>query len=150
MFQLWILISLIPLEVQGHALPHLKARSSGKYELRGLNCGWTFNICQCILKIENPLHKQSLVETHLIRTVKFITFIIDLKNKRITILRPLVKRGAYRKIDYKTFAYLFDLCIHNVSKKNTKPFSKFSFSANSFKCATHGHLVYMTDICYIL
>ena len=72
-----------------------------------------------------------------------ITFISDLKNKRITIPRPLVKRGAYRKIDYKTFAYLLQNLISasiTYQKKNTKPCSKFSFSATSFKCATHGHL----------
>ena len=45
--------------------------SSGKYDLGELGCGYTFNICQGILKIENLLHKQDLVETLLLRTVTY-------------------------------------------------------------------------------
>ena len=55
--------------VQGHSVPHWKALRYGRYESRGLSCGSTFSICQDILKIENLLHKQGLVETQLLRTV---------------------------------------------------------------------------------
>ena len=38
---------------------------------RGFSCGSTFSNCQDILKIENILHKQGLVETQFLRTVQF-------------------------------------------------------------------------------
>ena len=48
--------------IQGHTtVPHWKAHSSGKFELRGLNCIGDLSICQGILKRANLLHKQGTV-----------------------------------------------------------------------------------------
>ena len=60
---------MIPLDEQGHTVPHLKALRYGKDVFIGLSCGNTFNIIQGILNIEDLLHKQGLVETQLLRTV---------------------------------------------------------------------------------
>ena len=60
---------LLPIKVQSHTVPHLKALRYGKEASRGLCCGSTFNIIQGILNIEDLLHKQGLVETQLLRTV---------------------------------------------------------------------------------
>ena len=43
-FLLWPVIFLIPLYVQGHRLPHLKALRYVKDETRVLSCGSTLNI----------------------------------------------------------------------------------------------------------
>ena len=51
-------------------VPHLTALRYGKYETRDLRCGSTSRICQDVLKIDNLLHKQGLVETQLLRTVE--------------------------------------------------------------------------------
>ena len=68
-FQISPVLFLISLKVQGHTVPHWKALRYGKNGSRGLSCDSTFSICQDILKIENLLHKQGLVETQLLRTV---------------------------------------------------------------------------------
>ena len=59
----------MPLEVQDHTVPHLKALRYGKDDSKGLSCGSIFDFIQGILKIEDLLHKQGLVETQLLRTV---------------------------------------------------------------------------------
>ena len=63
----------MPLEVQGHTVPHLKALRYGKDDSKGQSCGSTFNICQGILKIEDLLHEKGLVETQLLRTFIFLS-----------------------------------------------------------------------------
>ena len=42
-------------EEQGHKMPHWKAISICKYELRELRCGSTFNICRYVSKSANLL-----------------------------------------------------------------------------------------------
>ena len=61
-FQLWIVIFLILLEVQGHTVPYRKSLKYGIYERRGLSCGSTSSICQDFLKSDNLLHKQGFVD----------------------------------------------------------------------------------------
>ena len=68
-FQLWFVVFLIPLEVQGHTIPHLKALRYGIYETRGFSCGSTSSICQGILKSGNLLHKWCVVKTKSLRIV---------------------------------------------------------------------------------
>ena len=51
----------MPLEVQGHTVPHLKALISGKLEPRGLRCGNTFILCYTLLKRAILLHKMRFV-----------------------------------------------------------------------------------------
>ena len=53
----------MPLEVQAHIVPHLKALRYGKDETRGLSCGSTSRIWQDILKSDNLLHKQGFVDS---------------------------------------------------------------------------------------
>ena len=65
-FQLWLVVFLIPLKVQGHMMPHLKALRYGIYEARLPSCGSTSSICQAILKSVNLTHKQGYVKTQLI------------------------------------------------------------------------------------
>ena len=47
----------MPLEIQSHTIPHLKALISGKMEPRGLRWGSTFRVCQTLFKIAYLLHK---------------------------------------------------------------------------------------------
>ena len=65
-------IFLIPFEVQGHTVPHLKALRYGIYERRVLSCGSTSSICQDVLKSGNLLHKWGFVKTQLLCTVYVI------------------------------------------------------------------------------
>ena len=55
---------MIPLKVlMGHTPPHLKGLRYGKYESRGLSCGWTYSICQDVMKSDNLLHKWGFVDS---------------------------------------------------------------------------------------
>ena len=69
---------MIPFEIQGHALAHLKALSIIKYEPRGLSCGSTLNICQDILKSGNLPHKwgfgDSQTHTNVIHSILIVHF----------------------------------------------------------------------------
>ena len=67
--QLWTVLFLIPLEVQGHTVPHWKGLITVKYEPRGLKCGRTLNICQAFLKGTNLLHKRGLCPFPMASTV---------------------------------------------------------------------------------
>ena len=69
---------MIPLEVQGHTVPHLKALRYGIYETRDFSCGSTSSICQCILKSGNLLHKWGFVKTQSLLTVNTKKFLIGL------------------------------------------------------------------------
>ena len=60
---------MIPLEAQGHTVPHLKAIRYGIYERRGLSCGGTSSIYQDFLKSDNLLHKKGFVDFQLEITV---------------------------------------------------------------------------------
>ena len=55
----------MPLEVQAHTVPHLKALISGIMELRGLGCGSTFNLCHALLKKAILLHTEVLVDSQM-------------------------------------------------------------------------------------
>ena len=58
-FQVLSLVFPMPLEIQSHTVPHLKALISGKNEPRGLGCGSTFSVCQALLKSAILLHKEA-------------------------------------------------------------------------------------------
>jgi hypothetical protein len=49
----------MPLEIQSHTVPHLKAFISGNVEPRGLRWGSTFRVCQALLKNAVLLHKEA-------------------------------------------------------------------------------------------
>ena len=49
----------MPLEIQSHTIPHLKALISGKMEPRGLRWGSTFRVCQTLFKSAYLLHKEA-------------------------------------------------------------------------------------------
>ena len=53
----------MPLEVQGHTVPYLKAAISGKNEPIGLRCGSSFRVQRALLKSAILLHKEGLVKT---------------------------------------------------------------------------------------
>ena len=55
----------MPLEMQGHTVPHWKALRYGKYQASGLS---TFSIGQDILKSANLPHKLSFLDS-LIHTI---------------------------------------------------------------------------------
>ena len=59
----------MPIEVQGHTVPHLKALINGKLEPRGLRCGSTFILCYVLLKTAILLHTKGLVKTEMASTV---------------------------------------------------------------------------------
>ena len=59
----------MPLEVQGHAIPHIKAKLSGKFEPRGPSCSNTFILCLDIFKNPVLLHNEDLVPFVFISTV---------------------------------------------------------------------------------
>ena len=58
-FQVLSLVFPMPLEIQSHTVPHLKALISGKNEPRGLRYGSTFRVCQALLKSAILLHKEA-------------------------------------------------------------------------------------------
>ena len=60
-------VFLIPLEVEGHTVPHWKALRCGKFELRDLSCGSTYIICQ--IKTSILIHKQDFVDSQMIAIV---------------------------------------------------------------------------------
>ena len=60
----------MPLEVQGHTVPHLKALRHVKDGPKGLSWITTLMPVEGVLKNGNLLHKWSLVETQLLRTVR--------------------------------------------------------------------------------
>ena len=60
---------MIPLEVQGRTVPHLKGLRYSIYETRGLICGSTSSIGQDILKNGNLLHKWDFVDSQSVTTV---------------------------------------------------------------------------------
>ena len=68
-FQLWLVIFLIPLEVQGHKVPHLKGLKDGKDESSELCCGYTSSICQDVMKCDNLLHKKGFFDSLLQTTL---------------------------------------------------------------------------------
>ena len=51
----------MPLEVQGHTVPHLKGLMCGKMEVRGLRCGSIFILCHTPLKNAILLHIEATV-----------------------------------------------------------------------------------------
>ena len=59
----------MPLEVQGHTVPHLKALISGKLEPSRLRCGSTFILCYVLPKTAILLHTEGLVKTEMASTV---------------------------------------------------------------------------------
>ena len=69
MYQLYPVVSFIPLKEKGYAVPHWKAFSSGKYEPGGLSCGSTLNICQGVLKSVNLLRKRGFISFPMTITV---------------------------------------------------------------------------------
>ena len=63
-----LVIYLIALEVQDHAIPHHKTDICGECELKGPRRGSTFILCQAIL-ISVLLHNEGFVPFVLISTV---------------------------------------------------------------------------------
>ena len=58
-FQVLSLVFPMPLEIQSHTVPHLKALISGNLEPRGLRWGSTFRVCQALFKSAVLLHKEA-------------------------------------------------------------------------------------------
>ena len=55
--QLWPFTVLVPVEVEVHAVPHLKAPVNAKVQLWRLACGGTFTVQTSLLKIDCLVHK---------------------------------------------------------------------------------------------
>ena len=72
--QLWFVIFLMPLEVQGSTVPNLKDLRYGKDESRGLSWSCTSSIFQDVMKSDNFLHKQGFVDS-LLQTIVRMCFI---------------------------------------------------------------------------
>ena len=53
----------MPLEVQGHTVPHWKPLRYGKHELRELSYGSNLSISQNVLKSGSLLHKQGFFDS---------------------------------------------------------------------------------------
>ena len=60
-FQVLSLVFPMPLEIQCHTVPHLKALISGYVEPRELRCGSSFLFCHALLKNAIILQKEALV-----------------------------------------------------------------------------------------
>ena len=58
-FQVLSLVFPMPLEIQSHKVPHLKALISGNLKPRGLRWGSTFRVCQALFKSAVLLHKEA-------------------------------------------------------------------------------------------
>ena len=52
----------MPLELQGHTVPHLKGLMCGKMEARKLRCGSIFILCHALLKNAILLHTEANVK----------------------------------------------------------------------------------------
>ena len=65
MFSTLICVFMIPLELQGHTIPHFKVLRYGKYESRGLCCGSTSSICHDYMKSDNFQHKRGFVDSQM-------------------------------------------------------------------------------------
>ena len=63
-FQLWLVLILISLELQGYTVPNWKALKNDKYEARGLRFSSTLKICQDVLKSVNLLHSAMKLRLH--------------------------------------------------------------------------------------
>ena len=91
----------MPLEVQGHTVPHLKALRYGKHQTRGLSCGSTLSILQDVLK----------VAIYYINGALFILKLTPLHCKLLCVIG-----NTYRKIN--------GCCslenVHSISLKNTQ------------------------------
>ena len=55
----------MPLAIEHHTVPHLKALRYGKYVSRGCSFSSTSSICQDVLKDGNYLHKQGYVDSQM-------------------------------------------------------------------------------------
>ena len=62
-FQLWLVVSLKLLEVQGHTVPFWKALEYDRYQARVLCCCSTSSICQDVLKSTGLLNEQGFVDS---------------------------------------------------------------------------------------
>ena len=84
----------MPLEVQGHTVPNLKALISDKLEPRGLRCGIILILCHALLNKTILLHKKGLVDSQMNATVHTRTAkeignkITSFKNERL-FLQPI-------------------------------------------------------------
>ena len=58
-FQVLSLVFPMPLEIQSHTVPYLKALISGNLEPGGLRWGSTFRVCQTLFKSAYLLHKEA-------------------------------------------------------------------------------------------
>ena len=63
-FQLWLVVFLIPLEVQSHKVPHLKALRHSIYETRRHSCGSSSSICQGIMKLAIYYINRALIKLY--------------------------------------------------------------------------------------
>ena len=99
MFQLWPVVFLIPLKEKGHAVPHWKALSSGKYEPRGLSYGSTLSIC-----LSGLLNKyQFQLETGIVNS-KLLSIPMVFHLKIVKTLELIVLKNSLKKCkDKQTF-----------------------------------------------
>ena len=58
-FQVLSLVFPMPLEIQSHTVPHLKALISGNLQPGGQRWGSTFRVCQALFKSAVLLHKEA-------------------------------------------------------------------------------------------
>ena len=72
---------MIPLELQGHKVPHLKALRCGKDQSRELGYDSTLSICQDVLKSGNLLHKLGFVDSLMHTTVLHIVYTTNYRRK---------------------------------------------------------------------
>ena len=60
---------MMPLEVQGHAIPHFKAKINGKFKPKGPRRGSTFTLCHATFKNPVLLHTEGFLPFVLISSV---------------------------------------------------------------------------------
>ena len=90
-FQVLSLVFPMPLEIQSHTVPHLKALISGNLEPRGLRWGSTFRVCQALFKSAVLLHKEAYradlfsSECMLSFSNKFLRYIAMLKKRAFSL-----------------------------------------------------------------
>ena len=105
-FQLWLVLFLMPLEVQVHTESHWKALRYSKYGSRKLRCCSTFSICQYVLKSDNLLHERGFRVVQNLR-YSFLDFFyhLPIPNIRVFAFRQPpthCKRLHYNSIHPKT------------------------------------------------
>ena len=107
---------MLPLEVQGHTVPHWKTLRYGKDGSREFGCGSNSSICQDVLKSVNLLHKRGFVYLQMKTNVQKKSVFQEIKHNNH-------KYGILIMIHYPGY-YILKNIGHPLSRQCFRVFSK--------------------------